>query len=49
MKSLLCAGHHPIRIGDERERLIAASLVMIKSWDLSEGIKYPENDIVKPP
>ena len=32
MRSLRYAYHHPIRIGYERERLEAASLVMTKSW-----------------
>jgi hypothetical protein len=31
VKSLNSADHHPIRIGDERERLVAASPVMTKS------------------
>jgi hypothetical protein len=31
LKSLNCADHNPIRIGDERERLVTASPVMTKS------------------
>jgi hypothetical protein len=46
---LRCADHHPIRIGFERERLVDASPVMIKSWGLSWGSSYPENGLVKPP
>ena len=41
VKSLNSADHHPIRIGDERERLVAASPVMAKSWDPSWGKQLP--------
>jgi hypothetical protein len=41
MKSLYCTDHCPIRIGDERERLEAASPVMRKSWGLSWGKQLP--------
>jgi|AntAceMinimDraft_5_1070358.scaffolds.fasta_scaffold23797_1 hypothetical protein len=41
--------HHPIRIGDEQERLVAASLVMTKSRAPAGGNNYPENGLVKPP
>jgi hypothetical protein len=41
MKSLRCADHHPIRNGNERERLVSASPVMTKSWGLSWGKKLP--------
>jgi hypothetical protein len=37
VKSLHCADHHPVRIGNEREPLIAASPVMTKSWGPSWG------------
>ena len=49
MKSLHFAVPYPIRIGDERGRLVAASPVMKKSWDPSWGNNYPENGLVKPP
>jgi hypothetical protein len=49
LKSLSCADHLPIRIGDERERLVAAWLVMTKSWGPSWGKKKPETGLVKPP
>jgi hypothetical protein len=49
MKSLHCADHHPIRIGDERERLVTTSPVMTKSWAPAGGNNYPENGLVKPP
>ena len=32
---------HPIRIEDGRERLVAASPVMTKSWDPSSGKQLP--------
>ena len=38
-----------IRIGDERERLVAASPVMTKSRAPAGGNNYPENGLVKPP
>jgi hypothetical protein len=41
VKSLHCADHHPIRIGDERERLVTSSPVMTKSRDPSWGIQLP--------
>jgi hypothetical protein len=41
--------HHPIRIGDERERLVTASPVMTKSRAPAGGNSYPENGLVKPP
>jgi hypothetical protein len=45
-----CADHHPIRTGDERERLVTASPVMTKSRGPSWGRNnYPENGLVKPP
>jgi hypothetical protein len=34
---MLFADNHPIKIGDEREQLLTASLVMIRSWDPSWG------------
>jgi hypothetical protein len=43
------AGLYPIRIGDERERLVTASPVMTKSRAPDGGNKYPENGLVKPP
>ena len=49
MKSLHCLDHHPIRIGDEQERLVAASPVMTKSRAPAGGNNYPENGLVKPP
>jgi hypothetical protein len=49
MKSLQFADHHPIMIGDERERLVTASPVMTKSRAPAEGNKYLENGLVKPP
>jgi hypothetical protein len=36
-------------IGDERERLIAASPVMTKSRASAGGSNYPETGLVKPP
>jgi hypothetical protein len=39
----------PIRIGDERERLVTASPVMTKSRALAWGNNYPENGHVKLP
>jgi hypothetical protein len=33
--------HHPIRIGDERERLVTTSLVMTKSWGPRWGKQLP--------
>jgi hypothetical protein len=49
MKSLHCTDHHPIRIGDERERLVTASPVMAKSRAPAGGNNYSENGLVKPP
>jgi hypothetical protein len=49
VKPLHCADHHPIRIGDERERLVTASPVMTKSRAPAGGNNYPENCLVKPP
>ena len=49
VKSLHCADHHLIRIGDERERLVTASPVMTKSRAPAGGNDYPENGLVKPP
>jgi hypothetical protein len=49
MKSLHCADHHPIRIGDERERLVTASPVTTKSRAPAGGSNYPQNGLVKPP
>ena len=49
VKSLHCADHHPIRIGDERERLVTTSPVMTKSRAPAGGNNYPENVLVKPP
>ena len=46
---LYCADHHPIRIGDERERLVTASPVMAKSRAPAGRNNYPENGLVKPP
>ena len=49
-ESFRCAHHRPIRIGDERERLVTASPVMKKyrgpSWGRNN---YPENSLVNPP
>jgi hypothetical protein len=44
-----CADHHPIRIRDERERLLAATPMTTKSWGPSWGKQLPENGLVKPP
>jgi hypothetical protein len=41
VKALQCADHHLIRIRDERERLVAASSVMTKSWGPSWGKQLP--------
>ena len=49
LKWLHCADHHPIRIGDERERLVAASLVTTKSRAPDGVSNYPENGLVKSP
>ena len=49
VKSLHCTDHHPIKIGDERERLVTASPVMTKSRAPAGGNNYPENGLVKPP
>ena len=49
VKSLHCADHHLIRIGDERERLVTASPVMTKSRAPAGGNNYQENGFVKPP
>jgi hypothetical protein len=40
LRSLRCADH-PIRIGDEWERLVTAWPVMTKSWGLSWGGLLP--------
>ena len=48
LKSLHCADHHPIRIGDERELLVTASHVMTKSRAPAGGSNYPEGGQVKP-
>ena len=34
--------YHPIRIGDERVRLVTAWRVMTKSWAPAAGNNYPE-------
>ena len=48
--SFRCADHRPIRIRDERERLVTASPVMTKCRGPSWGRNnYPENGLVKPP
>jgi len=39
----------PIRIGDERERLVIVSPVMTKSRAPAGENNYPENGLVKPP
>jgi hypothetical protein len=49
VKSLHCADHHPIRIWDERERLVTALPVMTKSQAPAGGSNYPGNGLVKPP
>ena len=49
MKSLHCSDHHPIRIGDERGRLVAALPVMTKNGGPARGKIYSENGLVKPP
>jgi hypothetical protein len=49
VKSLHSADHHPIRIGDERDRLVTASPVMTTSRTQAFGNNYPENGLVKPP
>jgi hypothetical protein len=49
VKLLHCADHHPIRMGDERERLVTASPVMTKCRAPAGGNSYPENGLVKPP
>jgi hypothetical protein len=41
LKSLHFMDHHPIRIGDERERLVAASPVMTKSQAPAGGKQLP--------
>ena len=46
---ILIRDHHPIRIGDGRERLVTASPVMTKSRAPAGGNNYPENGLVKPP
>jgi len=46
---LLCTDPHPIRIGDERERLVTASPVMKKSWAPAGENNYPESSLVKAP
>jgi hypothetical protein len=49
LHSLRCADRHPIRIVDERERLVTASPVMEKCLCPAEGNYDPENGLVKPP
>jgi hypothetical protein len=49
VKLLRCEDHHPIKIGDERERLVAASPVMTMCWEHSWGNNYPENGLMKSP
>jgi hypothetical protein len=49
VKSLHCSDHHPIKIGDERERLVTASPVMTKSRAPAGGNNYLENGLLKPP
>jgi hypothetical protein len=49
LKPFHCTDHHPIRIEDERERLVTASPVMTKSRAPTGGNNYPENGLVKPP
>ena len=45
-----CVYNRPIRIGDERERLVSVSPVMTKSRGPSWGQNnYPENGLVNPP
>jgi hypothetical protein len=46
-----CADYHPIGIGIERGRLVAASPVMTKSRERPSWGRnnYPENGLVKPP
>jgi hypothetical protein len=46
---LHCSEHHPIKIGDERERLVTALPVMTKSRAPAGGINYLENGLVKSP
>ena len=47
MESFRCADYRPIRIGEERERLVTASPVMTKSRGPSWGRKnYLENGLV---
>jgi hypothetical protein len=48
VKSLHYTDHYPIRIGDERERLVTASPVITKSRAPAGGNNYPENGLVKP-
>ena len=49
-ESFRYADHRPIRIGDERERLVIASPVMEKCRGPSWGRNnYPENGLVNPP
>ena len=43
------SGDHPIRIEDERERLVTASPMMTKIQAPAGGQNYPENGLVKPP
>jgi hypothetical protein len=38
---VIFAGHHPIKIKDERKRLVAASPVMTKSWRSSWRKQLP--------
>jgi hypothetical protein len=47
VKPLHCADQHPIRIGDELERLETAWPVMTKSRAPAGGNNYPENGLVK--
>jgi hypothetical protein len=41
LQSLRLAGHHPVRIGNERERLVEASPLMTKSRGPSWGKQLP--------
>jgi predicted Rossmann fold nucleotide-binding protein DprA/Smf involved in DNA uptake len=41
-------GHVSFRIGDEQERLVTASPVMIKNRAPAGGNNYLENGLVKP-
>ena len=37
LKSLRCSEHYPMKVEDKRERLVAASPVMTKSWGPSRA------------